>query len=65
MPTGKRLTLVLAALAATSGVIYSTLSPTGMAQERIRTATPAFSADAVPVTVQAGWKLTFDPAFTG
>ena len=65
MRTGKRLALVLAAVAATSGVIYSTLSPTGMAQERIHTATQALSADAVPVTVPAGWKLTFDPAFTG
>jgi beta-glucanase (GH16 family) len=65
MRTGRGLALVLAAVAATSGVIYSTLSPTGMAQERIRTAATALPADAVPVTVPAGWKLAFDPAFTG
>jgi beta-glucanase (GH16 family) len=65
MRKGKRRTLALAAVAATLGVAYSTLLPTGMAQERIRTATPALSADAAPVTVPATWKLTFDPAFAG
>ena len=60
MRTGKKLAGVLVAVAVASVGVYLALSPGGMGKERVDDSRPAVSA-AVP----AGWRLTFDPGFTG
>ena len=61
MRTGKKLAGVLVAVAVASGVIYAALSPGGMGKERVDASRPVSATAAVP----AGWRLTFDPGFTG